>query len=226
MEQFNQPINDEASVLAYGLVLSPSNEVAINPPTDREKQLFSPIETMPTQDHSSEDYDDLFNPNIEPVMSVEGAGVRPKPRQVTAETEEEAVKTIELTISQDAFLGHILTDYVKRQNISAKDIPRALRMDLDLRLSVGTHLIDKISRLIAELPWRIQNNTQKNPNEGGYEELGYLTSREYTALLALSMLDGSFSSQREGSDTITYDPERGDGLGQHRYAARKILHSS
>ena len=194
----------------------------IREPSDRERMLFSPTEVP--EPPTEYNYDDLLNPDIQMAGSVEAAAVRPKPRQVTAETEAEALTVISDASSHDAELSHLLTQYANDLGLNPKDLPKALRTNADLRLAVGLHLTDKIERLSSQLPRRIAVNTEKNPNGGGYSELGRLTSQEYAALLALgSYSSGSFSSIREKNDPITYDPNIDDGLGQHRWAARRIL---
>lgn len=77
-----------------------------------------------------------------------------------------------------------------------------------------------------DLPERVKHNDPdnlKHPNHPGYPDK--MTSSEYAAVLALSMLDGSFSPELE--ENIESD-RRKDGTpiyGQHREAAHVVLAS-
>ena len=75
-----------------------------------------------------------------------------------------------------------------------------------------------------DLPERVRYNdpdNRKHPNHPGYPDK--MTSSEYAAVLALSMIDGSFNPELE--ENIESD-RRKDGTpiyGQHREAARIVL---
>lgn len=72
------------------------------------------------------------------------------------------------------------------------------------------------------MPYRISRDDWKMPNHGGYEDLGgKVRSREYVAKLVLAMLDGTFDTSKSKQDPI--NTVRGDGLGQHRTAAKQVL---
>lgn len=93
----------------------------------------------------------------------------------------------------------------------------------DLRYKIGMHLLKKTQKLGGRLPQRVRANQQKQlwrPVPG----ITHLPGQEYTALLALSMLDGTFiRSDEEDSD---YDSRTDSGGGQHRYAARTVLYTN
>ncbi|MDB5164421.1 MAG: hypothetical protein JWL89_47 [Candidatus Saccharibacteria bacterium] len=63
-------------------------------------------------------------------------------------------------------------------------------------------------------------NGTKSTKIAGYPD--QMTSREYTAALAMAMLDGTF--RENDADTIDYDPQDNSGNdGQHRLAAQMVL---
>lgn len=98
-----------------------------------------------------------------------------------------------------------------------EDMAKVLRDDPELRVQLGVYLLEKLET-VGPLPKRFYGSATKNPNYVGYRNM---TSREYAALLALSMLDGTFKNP-SGSDPI--ESKYGDIIrGQHRYAAMRIL---
>lgn len=119
----------------------------------------------------------------------------------------------------DQDVKDIVGPYAREQHGAWReaDMAKVLRDDSGLRLRLGMHLLDKIDT-VGRLPKRFYGSATKNPNYVGYRNM---TSREYAALLALSMLDGTFKAP-SASDPI--ESEYGDIIrGQHRYAAMKVL---
>jgi hypothetical protein len=106
---------------------------------------------------------------------------------------------------------------VKMDN-PGKDIKELLRTDDELRVKLGEFLLQKQDAL-TYLPGRFHRDGQKkNANYSGYPR--GLSSREYAALLALSMLDGTY--KKSLSDPI--EIEYGEAIrGQHRYVAMMTL---
>lgn len=103
-----------------------------------------------------------------------------------------------------------------------KEMPSVVRENDELRVELGLYLLSKFDDFETELrmPERIANNSTKNTSHRGYES--NLTSQEYAALLAVSMLDGTFNPSRAIHDPI--ELEHGQAvLGQHRYAASLLL---
>jgi hypothetical protein len=99
------------------------------------------------------------------------------------------------------------------------DMAEVLRENNELRVELGAYLLTKLDTL-QHLPSRFYGQQLKNPNEGGYE--GNMTSQEYAALLAVSMLDGTFKTERTRHDPI--EMQYGEVIrGQHRYAALRLL---
>lgn len=97
-----------------------------------------------------------------------------------------------------------------------------LRTNVDLRYDLGEYLLGKVARLAPTMPDQVRNNARKRPDHFGYEHVPGFRSQEYTTLLALKMLDGTFDDARNPGDKIV-PPSTSDGGGQHRYAAQQLL---
>jgi len=107
-------------------------------------------------------------------------------------------------------------------------IVKQVRSDADLRYELGSYLLrDKLPRLKRETPHAVSQRvfigSEKTPARAGYRHLGKLNSQEYTAMLALSMLDGTYEN-REHVDPIVVNVEKPwNTQGQHRLAAKLLL---
>lgn len=118
-----------------------------------------------------------------------------------------------------------VVDSMLSEKFGAETTPEAvaaLRTDPVLRLSLGMHLLDKTDDVANMLPRsnRVFLNGPKRVKVAGYPDS--MTSREYTAALALAMLDGTF--RNEDADNIDYNPSTDTGTGgQHRVAAQLVL---
>lgn len=99
----------------------------------------------------------------------------------------------------------------------------ALRTNADLRYELGSYYLrDKLPQLGLRLPRRVAINAQKRPGHNGYTHIPELRSREYAAMLALSMIDGTYDQPGDG-DKITLDSSGLVKFGQHRTAAQLLL---
>ena len=199
---------------------------SLRQPTDRERFLFEPVEVKEHERSAVANYDQLFSDDALATHTVEGAAVRLKNgRRITAASEAESIKAAEQARASDSSLHSLFTDYLQQHSLPVEKLPLALRTDPDLRLRCGVYLADKLrmQATLPTMPRRIRNNTQKSPDVKGYEQYNYLTSQEYAVLLALSMLDGTFSREETAYDPVDYDPSTGEGGGQHRYVAQRIL---
>src|SRR5487761_1570224 len=72
------------------------------------------------------------------------------------------------------------------------------------------------------MPDRVVRNTGKSPDKGGYP-ISSMTSREYAALLALAMLDGTFNDRKVSSTDSIKEANGQVAQGQHRSAALRVL---
>jgi hypothetical protein len=107
---------------------------------------------------------------------------------------------------------------VKKDNPDV-DQQELLRTDNELRVKLGEYLLGKLEQL-DHLPSRFyQRGETKTPRERNYAS--NLSSQEYAALLAISMLDGTF--KKALNDPIEVGRYGEVELGQHRYGAMKAL---
>lgn len=100
----------------------------------------------------------------------------------------------------------------------------AVRENQILREELARYFLAKIRNNPLSVPYRIAVNTTKSPNHTQYPHIMY--SRDYAALLAISMLDGSFNKAlSESKDTRPqYDKETKQYVtGQHQAAAEFLL---
>ena len=139
--------------------------------------------------------------------------------EITPESEEAAAWAFRFTGDQK--IKEMIRDYAG-DKWREEEMPSVVRGNDDLRTELGLYLLSKFDDFETELhmPERVANNSTKNTSHRGYER--GLTSREYAALLAVSMLDGTFDPGRATHDPI--ELEDGQAIrGQHRYAAALLL---
>lgn len=124
----------------------------------------------------------------------------------------------------DGDIKSIVGEYAREYHGAFREeqMANVLFQDEALRLRLGEYLLEKIEQndIKRSLPSRFfRPDDMKNPNYVGYKKM---TSQEYAAVLALSMLDGTFKAPSGDSDPI--ESEYGDIIrGQHRYAALRLL---
>lgn len=199
--------------------------------------LFAPREAFLAQPGASEQaggaYGYLFTDAYDekPVDPVMPRHIE-SPRDVVTPAGEAAAKdALQLAMTVDQRLGDIILENPAVQHnfklgAAHKPLSELLRTDNNLRLTVGTYLLDKLKNHIHPnvLPFQARRETGKGTPVPGYEDVR--SNNEYIALLALGMLDGTFDPQRAGTDTVAYDRHKDTGPGQHRYAAMQLLRDS
>jgi len=120
----------------------------------------------------------------------------------------------------DSMIAELFSKY-KGDKWREEDMPSVLRDNNALRVELGSYLLAKLKTL-NRLPSRFyMKDNLKNPNHPGYGDK--MTSVEYATLLALSMLDGTFKSERARYDQIEMNKYGDVTVGQHRYAALAVL---
>lgn len=128
---------------------------------------------------------------------------------VTADSEADAAYAYRFV---DGDIKDMIAPFKNDAFWKEEHMPELLRTNDELRIALGTHLIEKFSS-IYDLPERVAANSPdqlKSPGHPGYPDK--MLSRDYAALLALSMLDGTFKKRPDSGDT-----------SQHRTAAQKAL---
>lgn len=132
-----------------------------------------------------------------------------KRTEVTPESELDAVYA--LRHADDDVKG-VVDAFIGDGHLHERDKPSLLRSNNELRMALGMHLLDKFNTLLT-LPERAHYNSasnMKSPNHAGYP--GKMLSRDYAALIALSMLDGTYIARKDTGETT-----------QHRTAAEMVL---
>lgn len=116
----------------------------------------------------------------------------------------------------------IFNTYSDRGYMTELEAAEALRENYLLRMELGKYLVDQL-RLMEFLPSRLSNDSEiKRPNVQGYEEI--LSSKEYAALLAIAMLDGTYKDSKGDPIVIGTRYDGGEVTnGQHRFAAQEVL---
>jgi hypothetical protein len=212
------PNNSDSDFIAGIQSVEDERERTVN---DRLEIIFAPTDTANT---TIVDYDALFSDKPSE-GSVEAAAVRPTSLPVTDKTRAVAEGRLADACSKDSQLKSMLDGYSATKGlVGINELTDAIRTDKSLRLEIGKYLLDKIQLRIYEMPDRIARNTEKNPNAPGYSHISGLRSQEYTARLALAMIDGTFDDERAGSDVVTISSASGKAeLGQHRAGAQILL---
>jgi hypothetical protein len=128
---------------------------------------------------------------------------------VTPESEMDAVYALRFA-NQD--IKDLVRSYKDSEYWREEDTPRLLRDNNELRMSLGTLILEKFEGLYT-LPERVHQNSpdnMKSPNHAGYPDK--MLSRDYAAVIALSMLDGTYKERPDTGETT-----------QHRTAAEMVL---
>jgi hypothetical protein len=179
------------------------------PPTE----LYKKIESDSLSDIESKKLEravELFKHNDESL------DMYPK---ITDKTESKALERISIfRNSSEPF--NILISQIENANpaLEQKDLLRVMRENDELRTEIGLIIQDSISNLWTKnkLPERLMLNSEKNPRLKKTNEVFGLRSQEYSAQLALTMLDGSFDDEYHGDGPIDIGASGKVISGQHR----------
>jgi hypothetical protein len=198
----------------------------------RLERLFAPprvfgeqLESEVVSEAVELDYDYLFGDedDLSDESQHASSGISVEKKVLSLHEEDVQKAEFELRgVMKDPDIKKIIDQY-KGDFYRAKDMVELIRTNTDLRYQLGTHIIDLLDDgKCGVMPYRIARDDWKMPNHGGYEDLGgKVRSREYVAKLVLAMLDGTFDTSKSTQDPINI--VRGDGLGQHRTAAKQVL---
>jgi len=191
--------------------------------TDEVFSETSEIASGDSQDEKLEtNYDDLFSDDYDNTpRSVERAQVR------TPEVKKEDVQSSELglieVVKKDANFKLLMNKITSKFDTSSQaDMLKKLREDQETSSEIKDYISLKLEQNLYKMPARIFENSDKNykkPNYPGYENANELTSREYTIILAESMINGSFNFDYSKSSPIFINSNNEVEVGQHRVAA-------
>lgn len=212
--------------------LDESNSPELNRFDERVRELMKPLETdvdgMPFEDESVRvNYDYLYDPNYVPSNNVEDAAVRnPKGVPVSEKSFNAAKKAID-NLATNSSLMQIINP---ERSLDSKMIINNIRSSHLTRCRLFEYLTSRLDRLavvnpgaLADRVFRDSEDNLKAPNYlGGDYYAGKMRSREYTVVLAIAMMDGSFNVGRQ-DETVTHYRGGKERRGMHRDSARALL---
>ena len=138
--------------------------------------------------------------------------------QVTDESRKDAALAYQLS---DREVKAIVEKYATPERWRTDDVHKLIRENNELRVELGECILQKLESSSIALPDRVWRNGQKRINYTGYDYPD-VSSHEAVALIALSMLDGTF--KRTLYDPVEIDERTGTvSRGQHRWTAANIL---
>lgn len=226
-------ISDWNSLSTAETGLDESDSPELNRFDERVLKRMKPLETdvdgMPFKDEPVREnyFDHLYDRNYEPPNDVEAAAVRnPKGVPISENSFNAAEKVIN-GLAKNPFLMQIinpegtLDPRVIMNNIRSSYLTRC-RLFEYLTFSLDT-LARVNPRALAE---RVLHNSKGNlkiPNHlGGDYYKDRMRSREYTVVLAIAMMDGSFNVDRQ-DEVVTHYRDGKGRCGMHRDSARVLL---
>ena len=213
--------------------LDESNSPELNRFDERVRELMKPLETdvdgMPFENESVRVnyYDYLYDPNYVPSNNVEDAAVRnPKGVPVSEKSFNAAKEAID-NLATNSSLRQIINP---ERSLDSKVIINGIRSSHLTRCRLFEYLTSRLDRLavvnpgaLADRVLRDSYDNLKSPNYlGGNYYAGKMRSREYTVVLAIAMMDGSFDVDRQDEMVTHYRDGRGRS-GMHRDSARALL---
>lgn len=222
---------DSLSTAETGLDESDSPE--LNRFDKRVRELMKPLETdvdgMPFENESVRVnyYDYLYDPNYVPSNNVEDAAVRnPKGVPVSEKSFNAAKEAIDNLATNPSLMQIINPE----RAFDPKAIINGIRSSHLTRCRLFEYLTSSLDRLavvnpgaLADRVLRDSYDNLKSPNYlGGNYYAGKMRSREYTVVLAIAMMDGSFDVDRQDEMVTHYRDGRGRS-GMHRDSARALL---
>ena len=199
---------------------------------ERVRELMKPLETdvdgMPFENESMRvNYDHLYDPNYVPSNNVEDAAVRnPKGVPVSENSFNAAKEAIDSLAMNPSLMQMINPE----RSLDSKAIINGIRSSHLTRCRLFEYLTSRLDRLAAVNPdaladrvLRDSEDNLKSPNYlGGNYYAGKMRSREYTVVLAIAMMDGSFDVDRQDKMVTHYRGGR-ERSGMHRDSARALL---
>lgn len=198
----------------------------------RVRELTKPLETdvdgMPFEDESVRvSYDHLYDPNYVPSNNVEDAAVRNLKGVPISENSFNAAKEAIDNLAMNPSLMQIINP---ERSLDSKMIINNIRSSHLTRCRLFEYLTSRLDRLavvhpdaLADRVLRDSEDNLKSPNYlGGNYYAGKMRSREYTVVLAISMMDGSFNVDKQDK-TVTHYRGGKERSGMHRDSAKALL---
>ena len=221
---------DSLSTAETGLDESDSPE--LDRFNERVRELTKPLETdvdgMPFENESVRvNYDHLYDPNYVPSNNVEDAAVRNLKGVPISENSFNAAKEAIDSLATNPSLMQIINP---ERAFDPEAIINGIRSSHLTRCRLFEYLTSSLDRLavvnpgaLADRVLRDSYDNLKSPNYlGGNYYAGKMRSREYTVVLAIAMMDGSFDVDRQDKMVTHYRGGR-ERSGMHRDSARALL---
>ena len=199
---------------------------------ERVRELMKPLETdvdgMPFENESVRvNYDYLYDPNYVPSNNVEDAAVRNPKGVPVSENSFNAAKEAIYDLATNPSLTQIINP---ERSLDSKVIINNIRASHLTRCRLFEYLTSSLDRLavvnpgaLADRVLRDSYDNLKSPNYlGGNYYAGKMRSREYTVVLAIAMMDGSFNVDRQDKMVTHYRGGK-ERSGMHRDSARALL---
>ena len=206
---------------------------------ERVRELMKPLEADVDGMSFRDDYtsvklkfEHLFDPDYAPSNNVEDAAVRNPKRVPVSESSFNAAKEAIDNLAMNPSLMQIINPErsLDSKMIDSKMIINNIRASHLTRCRLFEYLTSRLDRLAAVNPGaladrvlRDSEDNLKSPNYlGGNYYAGKMRSREYTVVLAIAMMDGSFNVDRQ-DEVVTHYRGGKERRGMHRDSARALL---
>lgn len=226
-------ISDWNSLSTAETGLDESDNPELNRFNERVLELTKPLETdvdgMPFENESVRVnyYDYLYDPNYVPSNNVEDAAVRNPKGVPVSENSFNAAKEAIYDLATNPSLMQIINP---ERALDPEVIINGVRSSHLTRCRLFEYLTSSLDRLavvnpgaLADRVLRDSYDNLKSPNYlGGNYYAGKMRSREYTVVLAIAMMDGSFDVDRQDKMVTHYRGGR-ERSGMHRDSARALL---
>ena len=213
--------------------LDESDSPELNRFDERVRELMKPLETdvdgMPFENESVRVnyYDYLYDPNYVPSNNVEDAAVRNPKGVPVSENSFNAAKEAIYDLATNPSLMQIINP---ERALDPEVIINGVRSSHLTRCRLFEYLTSSLDRLavvnpgaLADRVLRDSYDNLKSPNYlGGNYYAGKMRSREYTVVLAIAMMDGSFDVDRQDKMVTHYRGGK-ERSGMHRDSARALL---
>ena len=231
--QQEHPDSDWNSLSTAETGLDESDSPELNRFNERVRELMKPLETdvdgMPFENEyvRVNYYDYLYDPNYVPSNNVEDAAVRNPKGVPVSENSFNAAKEAINSLAMNPSLMQIINP---ERMFDPKAIINDIRASHLTRCRLFEYLTSSLDRLavvnpgaLADRVLRDSYDNLKSPNYlGGNYYAGKMRSREYTVVLAIAMMDGSFDVDRQDKMVTHYRGGK-ERSGMHRDSARALL---
>lgn len=193
--------------------------------TEEEKLLFAPLPLSEPIGSANIDLEDLAIHNEKAWQNLLSGGNRAPSIDTTRVPNERSIQNAEDVLQSqnlDREINKILGEHIDSSDL--RQVMSEIRSNSLLREELAKFLLNKINNNLNIMPERVIDNRNKRASTRGYAS-DTMSSRHYATLLALSKLDGSFKPWMDKDDK-EYNERGVATLGQHTYAADKLLYST